>query len=214
VYIDDHVTEFGSKPPFKNLLVAYTPGDMPSVYPPGVAKKILRGSDLIFEVHYTPIGQVRFDRSILGLMTCNEPPHHLAATRGIALHTLRIPPRDPDYLATVSWTARHDMRLLSMTPHLHLRGQSFRYTATYPDGRSEVLLSVPHYNFNWQSVYRLAEPKPIPKGTRILCEAHFDNSAGNPANPDPNRTVVWGDQTSDEMMIGFIDFVETPGFVE
>ena len=91
---------------------------------------------------------------------------------------------------------------------MHLRGKSFTYTAHYPDGRHEILLSVPNYDFNWQSVYRLAEPKPLPKGTTIQCEAHFDNSAANPANPDPTQTVLWGEQTWDEMMIGFIDYYE------
>ena len=91
-------------------------------------------------------------------------------------------------------------------PHMHLRGKDFRYAVTYPDGRSEVLLSVPAFDFAWQSVYRLAEPKALPKGTRIDCLAHFDNSAGNPANPDPTATVHWGDYTWDEMMIGYIDY--------
>jgi hypothetical protein len=90
-------------------------------------------------------------------------------------------------------------------PHMHLRGKSFRYTATFPGGKQEVLLSVPAYDFAWQSVYRLAEPRRIPKGTRIDCQAHYDNSSKNPANPDPSRKVVWGDQTFEEMMIGYID---------
>jgi peroxiredoxin len=210
VYIDDHGAGRAQRPKDKNLLVAYTPGDRPAVFPPGVAKQLPRGSDLIFEVHYTPIGKVRFDRSMVGIITCKQPPHHLAATRGISLWSLRIPPRDPDFVARSRWTAPRDIRLLSLTPHMHLRGQSFRYTAHYPDGRSEVLLSVPHYDFNWQSVYRLAEPKPLPKGTTVACEAHYDNSAGNPVNPDPDRTVVWGEQTFDEMLIGFIDFEDRP----
>jgi hypothetical protein len=98
------------------------------------------------------------------------------------------------------------VRLLSLMPHMHLRGKDFQYTAYYPDGTSEVLLSVPSYDFAWQSVYRLAEPKPLPRGTRIECLAHFDNSADNPANPDPTRTVTWGDQVWDEMMIGYLDY--------
>ncbi len=92
-------------------------------------------------------------------------------------------------------------------PHMHLRGKDFRYTLHYPDGRpDEVLLSVPAFDFGWQSAYRLAEPKALPKGTRIECVAHFDNSAGNPNNPDPKATVTWGDYTWDEMMIGYIDY--------
>ena len=106
------------------------------------------------------------------------------------------------------WKVRSDSHLLSMSPHMHFRGKSFAYTAHYPDGRSEILLSVPAYDFNWQSVYRLAEAKALPAGSEIRCEAHFDNSADNPANPDPDRTVVWGEQSWDEMMIGFIDYYE------
>jgi len=90
---------------------------------------------------------------------------------------------------------------------MHLRGKDFEYRATYPDGRSEILLSVPGYDFNWQTSYRLAKPTPLPKGTRLHCTAHFDNSAGNPANPDPKKEVVWGDQTWEEMMIGWIDYI-------
>ena len=93
-------------------------------------------------------------------------------------------------------------------PHMHLRGKSFEYKATYPDGSSEMLLSVPAYDFGWQSYYTLAEPKAMPRGTRIDCLAHFDNSAENPANPDPEKAVIWGEQTFEEMMIGYIDYVE------
>src|SRR5262249_10547573 len=104
------------------------------------------------------------------------------------------------------FTFRSDSHLLSLLPHMHLRGQDFRYTATYPDGHVETLLSVPAYDFSWQSVYRLDTPKPMPRGTRLDCIAHFDNSANNPVNPDPSQTVRWGEQTTDEMMIGYIDY--------
>jgi peroxiredoxin len=192
----------------KDLLVAYTPGDMPSVYGSGIAHKFAAGTELEFEVHYTPIGQVRFDRSSVAVIFAKQPPQHLAVTRGIGAYGLKIPPGAPDHIEYSSWIVQRDVHLLSMTPHTHLRGRSFVYTAQYPGGQSEILLSVPAYDFNWQSVYRLAEPKPLPKGTTVLCEAHFDNSPANPANPDPTKTVVWGDQTWDEMMIGFIDYFE------
>jgi thiol-disulfide isomerase/thioredoxin len=210
IYIEDHnkkkvKTDVTRN---KNLLVAYTPGDMPSVYSPGIAKKIPPGTDLVFEVHYTPIGQVRFDRTSVGVILAKEPPRHLAITRGIAGWGLKIPPGAPDHIQRAAWTAPKDLHLLSMTPHMHLRGKSFAYLAHYPDAHEEILLSVPGYDFNWQSVYRLAEPKALPAGTTIHCEAHFDNSAANPANPDPGQTVLWGEQTWDEMMIGFIDYYE------
>jgi thiol-disulfide isomerase/thioredoxin len=208
IYIDDHKKRHGESTRDRNLLVAYTPGDMPSVYAPGIAKRIAPGVELIFEVHYTPVGKVRFDRTTVGVVFAKEPPRHVAKTRGIAGLNLNIPPGAADHVVRSARTFPRDIYLLSMAPHMHLRGKSFTYTARYPDGRNEILLSVPKYDFNWQSVYRLAEPKLLPRGTIIDCEAHFDNSAANPANPDPRRTVTWGEQTSDEMMIGFIDYYE------
>ncbi len=194
----------------KIFLASYLPGDVLSVYPPGVAKKLPAGSDLVFEVHYAPIGKVRFDRSSVGFITTKSPPRHLAITRGIAAHGLRIPPGASDHVERANWSINKDIHVLSFSPHMHLRGKSFRYQASYPDGNVEVLLSVPSYDFAWQSVYRLAEPKAIPRGTTIHCEAHFDNSPGNIANPDPGRTVVWGEQTEDEMMMGYLDYYEDP----
>ena len=192
----------------KIFLAAYLPGDVPQVYPPGVAKKIPAGSDLEFELHYTPIGKVRFDRPSVGVILSKEPPRHVAVTRGIAQHDLRIPPGATDHVERADWTLKHDSHLLSFSPHMHLRGKSFRYEAHYPDGRIEVLLSVPAYDFNWQSVYRLVEPKALPKGTRIHCEAHYDNSSANLANPDPTREVLWGEQSWDEMLMGYLDYYE------
>jgi Copper type II ascorbate-dependent monooxygenase, C-terminal domain len=192
----------------KVFLAAYLPGDVLSVYPPGVAKKIPAGSDLVFEVHYTPIGKVRFDRSSVGIIVSKTPHQHVAITRGIAAHDLRIPPGASDHAERAEWKLKKDIHILSFSPHMHLRGKSFIYKAFYPDGKVEVLLSVPNYDFAWQSVYRLVEPKAIPKGTRIFCEAHYDNSSHNIANPDPSRTVIWGEQTDDEMMMGYLDYYE------
>jgi thiol-disulfide isomerase/thioredoxin len=206
VFVEDRQKTANSKSIRDSLLAAYTPGDRPSVFPPGVGKKIAKGSDLLFEVHYTPIGKPRFDRSSIGLVLSAEPPSHLAITKGIPAHYLRIPPGDPDYVVHTFWRTPREIRLLSLTPHMHLRGKSFEFSAHYPDGRTEILLSVPRYDFNWQSVYRLAEPKAMPKGTEIHCEAHYDNSRANLANPDPTRTVTWGEQSEDEMMIGFVDY--------
>ena len=105
------------------------------------------------------------------------------------------------------FTFREDGHLLGFMPHMHLRGKDFLYEAVYPDGRTETLLSIPRYDFNWQSVYRAATPIALPKGSKIHCLAHFDNSANNPNNPDPTRAVRWGDQTWEEMMIGWTEFV-------
>jgi hypothetical protein len=103
----------------------------------------------------------------------------------------------------VVWEAKQDFVMTSLTPHMHVRGKDMTYTATYPDGTSEVLLAVPRYDFNFQITYELAKPKTIPAGTKIEVVAHFDNSTGNKANPDPTKDVKWGDQTWEEMMIGF-----------
>ncbi len=97
---------------------------------------------------------------------------------------------------------------MALVPHMHLRGKDFKYTVVYPDGRSEVLLSVPAFDFAWQSIYRLTSPKQLPRGTRIDCVAHFDNSPENPANPDPTKWVTWGSQSWEEMMTGYIDYCE------
>jgi hypothetical protein len=189
-------------------LTCYAPGDLPSVFPPGTAKLIPAGSTLVFEVHYTPIGVARTDRSSVGLIFARAPVTRRAFTTGISQKSFAIPPGAPNHEVRSSFIFPADARLLSLTPHMHLRGKDFDYTATYPNGRREILLRIPFFDFAWQSVYRLAEPKPMPRGTRIDCVAHFDNSAANPANPDPLQTVRWGEQTSDEMMIGFIDFDE------
>jgi hypothetical protein len=192
-------------------LVCYAPGDLPSIFPKGTAKLIPAGSSLIIEVHYTPIGRVKTDQSSVGLIFAKENVARRAFTVGISNKSLAIPPRAGNYPVESTFTFVNDARLLSFSPHMHLRGKDFRYRATYPDGRTETLLWVPAYDFSWQSVYRLVVPKSVPRGTRIDCLAHFDNSDDNPANPDPSKTVRWGDQTFDEMMIGFIDFDEDRG---
>jgi hypothetical protein len=184
----------------------YLVGDIPSVFPAGTARKIPAGSDFYFEVHYNPIGQARPDRSAIGLIFAKTPPVHQAISKGIKNGRFAIPPGAKNHEVRSSFTFQRDSHLLSMTPHMHLRGKDFRYTAVYPDGRSETLLWVPSYDFAWQSVYRLQEPKPLPGGTRIDCVAHYDNSADNPANPDPTKTVLFGEQTNDEMMCGYIDY--------
>lgn len=209
VYVIDPALLRGGRPDrAEGHLCGYAPGDMPSVYPEGSAKKIPAGSHLLFQIHYTPTGKVRTDRSRVGLIFAKGPVKHRAYTHGIVQHRFQIPPGSSDHPVASSFTFGKDAHLLSFMPHMHLRGKSFRYEATYPDGRKDVLLSVPAYDFGWQTYYTLAEPKAMPKGTRIDCEAHFDNSTGNPYNPDPSKAVRWGEQTWEEMMIGYIDFVD------
>ena len=206
VYVDKPDPDPTNRKKDWTCLVGYAPGDLPEVFPPGIAKRVPAGADLLFEVHYTPIGRPRFDRSRVGLVFATGPITHEAITKGIPGRDLRIPAGAPNHEVRAAHTFPKDVRLLSLMPHMHLRGKDFRYTATFPDGRSEILLSVPAFDVAWQSVYRLAEPIRLPKGARIECVAHYDNSAANPANPDPSKTVTWGDQIWDEMMIGYLDY--------
>ncbi len=192
--------------PREPFFAGYVAGDMPSIFPPGMARRIPAGTVLRFEVHYNPIGVPRADRSAIGLIFAKAPPVHQVINKGIKNSNFVIPPGAKDHEIVSTFTFKADSHLLSMMPHMHLRGKDFRYTATYPDGHTETLLSVPYYDFGWQSVYRLLAPKPMPRGTRLDCLAHFDNSADNPANPDPAQAVRWGEQTTDEMMIGYIDY--------
>jgi hypothetical protein len=191
------------------FVVGTAPGDMPLILPPGMARRIPAGADLIWQMHYTASGKVSKDRSHVGLVFYKgkEPPRWNAQTIGITNNTFAIPPYAANHQVESEWTAPRDTLLLSFMPHMHLRGKDFEYQVHYPDGRSEILLSIPRYDFNWQTSYRESKPLHLPKGTRIHCKAHFDNSSANPANPDPTKEVTWGDQTWEEMMIGWIDFV-------
>jgi peroxiredoxin/mono/diheme cytochrome c family protein len=188
------------------MLVAFAPGDMPLLLEPGSAKKVPKGADLVFQMHYTPNGTEQADRSSVGLVFAKGPPKHEVRTRAIAQQLFSIPAGAKDYRVKSSAVFREDAQLLTLMPHMHLRGKDFEYRVVYPDGRSEVLLSVPRWDFGWQSGYRLAQPLRLPAGTRVECTAHFDNSADNPNNPDPTKAVAWGDQTWEEMMIGFVDY--------
>lgn len=192
----------------QNWIVAAAPGDEPLRLPEGVGRKIPAGSKLIWQMHYTPTGKPETDRSQVGFKFCKTPPEKTARVFGIDNKRFIIPAENPNYTVKAGHTVDSPVTLLGMMPHMHLRGKAFDYTANYPDGRKEVLLSVPQFDFNWQTSYRLAKPLSIPAGTRIECVAHFDNSAGNPANPDPKNSVRWGDQTWEEMMIGYLDFIE------
>ena len=189
-----------------NILVGYAPGENPLELMPGTAVLVKAGSSLTFQVHYTPNGKPVKDRSYIGLRFAKEPPK-TRAIRGMAINPFfRIPANDPNYEVRSSYTANQDITLDSLMPHMHLRGKDFKYTVVYPDGRQEVLLSVPNYDFNWQLRYLLKSPLMLPKGTRLECVAHFDNSPNNKFNPDPAKEVHWGEQTYEEMMIGFFTY--------
>jgi mono/diheme cytochrome c family protein len=188
-------------------LVGFAPGEQPKTFPDGMAKLVKAGSNFIFQLHYTTNGQAAKDKSYVGLIFAKQPVRKNVETGTATNAKFVIPAGDSDYEVKSSWTAKEDVRILDLMPHMHFRGKDFTYTAVYPDGASEVLLKVPHYDFNWQLVYNLNKPVVLPKGSRLDCVAHFDNSAGNKYNPDPTKEVRWGDQTWEEMMIGWFDYV-------
>lgn len=185
-------------------LTAYVPGSMGTINEPGVATFVPKGSKLVFQMHYTPNGVAQEDQSYVGVVFADPKTVKKRSHGGAAMNrSFAIPAGDDNYEVVSESRIRGDEMLLWMSPHMHLRGKSFRYVAKYPDGKTEVLLDVPKYDFNWQLRYTLAEPKLLPSGTMLQCTAHFDNSADNVANPDPSDTVRWGPQTWHEMMIGF-----------
>jgi hypothetical protein len=189
-----------------NLLVGFAPGEQPKIYEPGTAKLVKAGSTFMFQMHYTPNGTAGKDKTYVGLRFARQPVVKRALTGKAMTRDFAIPAGDSNYEVKSSWTAKEDTLIRGFMPHMHLRGKDFQYTAVYPDGRSEVVLSVPKYDFNWQLVYNLKEPLLLPKGGRLDCVAHFDNSVNNKFNPNPAETVKWGDQTWQEMMIGWFDF--------
>lgn len=188
------------------LLGALSPGQTPFIAKPGTAKLIKAGSDLIFQLHYTPSGTETKDRSYVGLIFAKEPVKQVITTTAAFDVRFVIPAGAPNHEIRAVYEFEQDSRIVSFMPHMHLRGKDILYRVHYPDGRSEVLLSVPRYDFNWQVYYYPIRPLPMPKGARIEAIAHYDNSARNPLNPDPTRDVRFGEQTWDEMMNGFFDF--------
>lgn len=189
-----------------NLLVGWAPGDPPLQLPEGTGRLVRAGSRLRFQMHYTTNGTPEKDRSYVGLKFSKAPPKYRSLTGRAINFSFKIPPHAEAHEVKAAHTITREIRLTSVMPHMHLRGKDFQYTVVYPDGRSQILLKVPRYDFGWQLSYQLAEPLVLPKGTRIECVAHFDNSANNRFNPDPTKEVRWGDQTWEEMMIGWFNF--------
>jgi hypothetical protein len=183
----------------------YVPGGVPYELKPGQARLVPKGSDLIFQMHYTTNGKAASDRSRVGFIFAREAPKERVVNTYVSNLNLHIPPQAADHAVTARVTLYEDTRLLSLFPHMHVRGKAFEYRAIYPTGESETLLTVPKYDFNWQLTYYLKQPKTLPKGTVLECVARFDNSPNNPFNPDPGSDVYWGDQTWDEMLAGFVD---------
>ena len=190
----------------ESYFAGFAPGLVPDQLPSGFARPIPAGSKLLFNVHYTPNGSPQQDRSYLGVKFADPRSVAREVTVSCAFNkTFQIPPGVFNQEVRSRYVFQRDSLLLSMIPHMHLRGKDFCYEATYPDGHREMLLSVPNYDFGWQTTYRLREPKIMPRGTVINCVAHYDNSEANLNNPDPKAMVAWGEQTFDEMMTGFFE---------
>jgi hypothetical protein len=189
-----------------DLLLVYAPGSSPDNWPEGMAKYIPAHSDLIFQMHYTTNGHAASDQTSLGLVFSKTKPQQRVLTLQLANEhdTIPIPPNTDNYRVEVHGTLPNNAVLLSFFPHMHLRGKKFEYNIVHSDGSRETLLRV-NYDFYWQLSYRLAAPRFLPAGTKLEAIAWYDNSKNNLHNPDPDSPVQWGDQTFNEMMVGFFD---------
>jgi hypothetical protein len=188
----------------------FVPGNGSRVYEPGSARKLLAGQTLVFQMHYTTIGKPATDRTSIGLIFAKEPPKIELRSTVLANGGLHIPAGEPNARVDAEMTINRDVTLWSILPHTHVRGKRWHYEAIYADGRTETLLSVPTYDFEWQTEYTYREPMKIPKGTKIHATAWYDNSRGNKSNPDPTKDVWWGDQTFEEMMFTGLTFSIDP----
>ena len=195
-----------------DILLVYAPGSSPDNWPDGMAKLIPAGSDLVFQMHYTTHGRATSDQTSVGLVFAKQPPPKRVLTLQLTNSSFVIPPGVDDYRVEVHGSLPNDSLLLSFFPHMHLRGKTFAYNILHADGTIEPLLRV-NYDFFWQLSYRLAQPLALKAGTVLQAVATFDNSKNNPHNPDPDVAVYWGDQTYDEMMVGFFD-VAVPADVD
>lgn len=183
----------------------YVPGQSVLEYPEGFAKKLPAGARLNFQMHYTPNGTATADRTRIGVVFCDEPEHEVRTT-GIVNTRISIPPGAANHQEQASIRLPYDATVIGLLPHMHVRGKACRYELTRAGGETTTLLDVPHYDFNWQLLYRLARPLPLSAGDRLTFTAWFDNSQDNPANPDPTATIGWGPQTFDEMHLGYVEY--------
>lgn len=189
------------------LLAGFAPGMNPGIFPAGTVKKIPAGSKIVLQLHYSKAaGKVEKDRSMVGLVFAKHPPEKQVMTYPISNNFFLIPPGAEHHRVTACWTAKEDIHVISLMPHMHLRGTAMEIRAFYPDGRSELLLDVPNYSFSWQTVYYMKKAAAIPKGTRLMVTGYFDNSAKNKYNPDPKQAVRFGEPTYDDMMIGWMEY--------
>jgi hypothetical protein len=188
------------------------PGRLYEAFEEGIVRKIPAGADIVLQMHYTTIGEEVLDQTEVGILLAKEPTTQSRLVSGGSMPNSRfeIPPGHPNYEVTAQKTFDRDTYLTNLYPHMHVRGKDVQYRIIYPDGREELVLNVPKYDFNWQTRYQLAEPKFMPKGSTLKVIAHYDNSPANRYNPDPTQTVRWGDQTWEEMLIGYYGTMDSP----
>jgi hypothetical protein len=190
-------------------LAAFLPGRPPDQFPEGTAKWVPAGAKLEFVIHYARIsGPPQTDRTSVGLYLAPGPPKQVLRRMDLRNFFMSIPAGAPAHEVRRCYEFEQDKLLLSFTPHMHYRGKDITYEVIHPNGKREVLLHVPRYDFNWQLVYRLKEPKLIEKGSRLIVTAHYDNSPNNRFNPDPSQNIRWGDKSEEEMMTSWIEYLE------
>ena len=185
---------------------AYVPGNASHRYAEGFAKKLPAGATLSFQIHYTPNGRATTDQLKLGLTFAKAPPRYAVHTAAVVNTRINIPSGAANHVEVAERTLPADVNITAYMAHMHVRGKAFKFEVTPPGGETEVLLDLPRYDFNWQLRYEYAQPKFLPRGSRVRITAVFDNSEDNPANPDATKNVRWGEQTYDEMMIGYFEY--------
>jgi hypothetical protein len=203
--------ESGTAP--QSMLGGWAAGADPNVMPPGTGRLVKKGHPLIFDMHYHPYGVAATDKTRIGLHLADagDAIEKELVNLWVLNADFKIPAGDANAEARSSHTFAEDVTVLSLTPHMHYRGKDFQFTATLPDGTTKDLLKVSQYDFNWQTAYDFEQPLELPAGSRVDCVAHWDNSESNPANPDPTKDIAWGLESTDEMMIGFVDYVVKDG---
>ena len=188
----------------------FSPGGSIRHFPEGTGMRIPAGYSLVFQMHYTSYGKATTDRSKLGLKFAKTTPKTVLNTMALINASLSIPPGEANYTIDNEMTFNRDTVIFSLIPHTHVRGTGWHYEVTYPDGRKDVILSVPKYDFNWQHEYIFTQPLQLPAGSKLYAKAWYDNSARNKSNPDPTKQVTWGDQTWEEMMYTSITYAFAP----
>jgi hypothetical protein len=188
------------------LIGTYAPGTLPQVFREGTALRLEPGGVIELQMHYTTNGEATTDRMRVGIVFSKDPAPREVRPSAFFNGSLSLPPNSPNTAVPCEVEFQQDTIVYGLFPHTHLRGKAWEYSLVLPDGTSRKILSVPRYDFNWQREYAFAEPMRIPAGSKLIAHYWYDNSKQNPANPDPKATVKWGDQTFEEMMIGYIDY--------